>query len=44
MKTGKKISDAKYEKVVKMDRDYDPGKRNNEAILKKNIFCGRCYW
>lgn len=35
MKTGKKITDAKYEKVVKMDRDYDPGKRNNEAILKK---------
>lgn len=38
MKTGKKISDAKYEKVVKMDRDYDPGKRNNEAILKKKHY------
>ena len=22
-----KINDAKYEKVVKMDREYDPGKR-----------------
>lgn len=35
MKTGKKINDANYEKVVKMDREYDPGKRDNEAILKK---------
>lgn len=46
MKTGKKINDANYEKVVKMDREYDPGKRDNEAILKKKpiIFSRRCYW
>lgn len=29
---GKKFNDAKYEKVVKMDREYDPGNAN----LKKH--------